>query len=256
MGCSQMPPLAKQQQIYTVIAKQVAPHPMVIRAFDYSTDKHPEFLDDKHLTSGLRGISWALQERRLLTTQLHAILRAFNECPNIKLLLPMVTNKAAILQIKKIMTDLADKKNLKVPPTGAMIETPLAVFSVQDFISEIDFASIGCNDLAQYMLGIDRQFNALNLHDWILEPALLRTFETLFNYAGEHELSIGVCGLAASDPLLAAVLVGLGARQLSVDPNCAPKVRYTLCHLGKRDARQLTGARNQYAALRVPQDIS
>ncbi len=241
LGNTKTPGLAKQHQVYVDAAKQVAPHPMIIRTFDFSADKHPEFLDKKFLANGRRGVDWALSEKRGLTSQLHAILRAYNESPNIRVLLPMVRNSEQVRQVKTILAEQAEKEQLKIPPIGAMIETPLAVFSLRDMLPEISFSSIGCNDLAQYMLGIERELNALNLHDWILEPALLRTFETIFNLAAEHKHPVSVCGLAASDPLLSAILVGLGARAFSVDPASSSQVRYTLRHLGIRDAKKLAG---------------
>lgn len=239
MGGEKMPGLGRQQEVYTAAAQETAPHPLTIRTFDYSADKHPEFLDKKHMASGLRGVALALTETRLFTTQLHAIMRAFSTCPNIRILLPMVANKTEVLRVKEILGELSEKEQLEIPPLGAMIETPIAVFSMQDFIPQIAFSSIGSNDLAQYMLGIERQFNTINLRDWILEPALLRTFEMLFKCAAEKNHPISVCGLAASDPVLAAVLVGLGARELSLDPIYSPQVRYALCHLSLSDAKRL-----------------
>jgi len=239
LGTPHIPGLAAQQKIYAEAAACVAPRPLIIRTFDFSTDKHPDFLDKKLLGTGQRGVGWALMEKRMINTQLHAILRAHHEYRNIRILLPMVASKQQVFEIMKILDELAAKEKLEIPPVGAMIETPLAVFSLQDILPQVSFSSIGCNDLAQYMLGIERAINTVALHDWVLEPTLLRTFETIFKTARQLNQPVNVCGLAASDPLLATILVGLGARELSVDPAYAPGVRYTLRHMGLRDAKSI-----------------
>jgi len=130
---------------------------------------------------------------------------------------------------KSIIQDTADKDGISnLPPIGALIETPSAVFAIEEILAVSDFISIGTNDLTQFMLAADR--NALAMIDdyTILHPSVLRAVHRVIEAADAADKPVAVCGEAAADPRVACLLIGLGVRRLSMSPVSAARVRYAV----------------------------
>ena len=155
---------------------------------------------------------------------------------DVRILLPMVLGGADIRAALAVIREVADGEGVrKLPPIGALIETPAAVFSIDEILAQSDFVSIGTNDLTQFILAADR--NALATMDdyTVLHPSVLRAIRYVIKAAEASEKPVAVCGEAAADPLIAGLLVGLGIRHLSMSPISALRVRLALCESNHRE---------------------
>jgi phosphoenolpyruvate-protein kinase (PTS system EI component) len=140
-------------------------------------------------------------------------------------------------------------------PVGAMIETPSAIFALPEIIKLVDFISIGCNDLAQYTLAMERSCAGQTLSGVALHPSLLRAIRQIVETAAQADCPVCVCGEAASDPIVAAIFTGLGVRELSVSPARAPVVRYALRHLSLAEARRAADCAIHAEPISVMQEL-
>jgi phosphoenolpyruvate-protein kinase (PTS system EI component) len=151
----------------------------------------------------------------------------------------MVTGWWELKEALSIVQALSEEEQLEHSiPIGAMIETPAAVFALPEILEMVDFISIGCSDLAQYTLAMERTASR-TICDCTLHPSLLHAIQQIVETAAKANCPVSVCGEAASDPLLAAVFVGLGIRAVSVSPARAPVVRYALRQLTLSEARRV-----------------
>jgi phosphoenolpyruvate-protein phosphotransferase len=234
------PSTAIQCRHYKRAATACGDGPITIRTFDFSIDKHPSFLSvDAASSLELHGLRFALKQVRLFKSQLRAIVRAAREHPNIRILFPMVTGWWELKEALSIVQALSEEEQLEHPiPIGAMIETPAAVFALPQILEMVDFISIGCSDLSQYTLAMERT-SSRTICDCTLHPSLLQAIHQIVESAAKADCPVSICGEAASEPLLAAVFVGLGIRSISVSPTRAPLVRYALRQLTLSDARRV-----------------
>jgi len=141
----------------------------------------------------------------------------------------MVLGGADLQHALSIIQDVAEKEGLpELPPIGTVIETPAAVFAIEEILAACDFVSIGTNDLTQFILAADR--NALAMIDdyTVLHPSVLRAVNRVIEAADTVGKPVSVCGEAAADPRVACLLIGLGARRLSMSPVSAARVRYAV----------------------------
>ena len=230
-----------QTRHYSRAAAACGTKPVTIRTFDFAIDKHPPFLSvDASAALELRGLRFALRQPRLFKSQLRAIIRSARDFPNIRILFPMVTGWWELNEALDMVKAISEEEKLEhAVPVGAMIETPAAIFALPEIIKLVDFISIGCNDLTQYVLAMERSSTSLSLHGNALHSSLLRAIQQITETAAAAECPVCVCGEAASDPLVAAIFVGLGIRELSVSPARAPVVRYALRHLSLSQAKRM-----------------
>jgi phosphoenolpyruvate-protein kinase (PTS system EI component) len=218
--------------------------PLVIRTLDLGGDKQPAFLPppaEHNPMLGLRGLRFALHEESLLRTQLAAILAVARDHP-VRVMFPMVLGggdlAAAIGVLEAVAREAGDGP---VPPVGAMIETPSAIFALQDIVRRVDFLSIGTNDLTQFLLVADRDSVALIDDYSVLHPSVLRAIRSVVTAAAEAGKPLSICGEAAGDQVLAPVLAGLGVRQLSMSPARAAAVGHVLRQTDLSEAAALVG---------------
>lgn len=234
------PSCAMQYRDYKQAAKASGDLPVTIRTFDFAVDKHPSFLSVDASSLELRGLRFALNQPRLFKSQLRAIIRGMRDHPNLRILLPMVTGWWEVKEALELVQAVSEEEKLERPvPVGAMIETPAAVFALPEILGCVDFISIGCNDLSQYMLACERTHYNHGIGETTLHPSLLRAVNQIVTAANQANRPVCVCGEAASDPVLAAVFTGLGVRELSVSPARAPIIRYALRHLSLAEAKRL-----------------
>jgi phosphoenolpyruvate-protein phosphotransferase len=226
------PSFERQREIYDQVAASLHDLPVVIRTLDLGGDKWPVFLKPRFEANpnlGVRGLRFSLlAAEQLFRVQIRAVLHAANEY-DVRIMLPMVLGHTDLQHAMSIIRDVADKDGISnLPPVGALVETPSAVFAIEEILATCDFISIGTNDLTQFMLAADR--NALAMIDdyTVLHPSVLRAVYRVIGAANAAGKPVAVCGEAAADPRVACLLVGLGARILSMSPVSAAQVRYAV----------------------------
>ncbi len=239
------PTEAEQIQAYQTIGKLVGKNGVRIRTFDLSIDQLADenIEKEKNPALGLRGIRLGLSHKLEFRTQLRALLQASAEY-NIDIVLPMISDVAEIIQVKDLLRkekNYLKKKNIKCgnPKIGAMIEVPSAVLTVEEILQEVDFLSLGTNDLVQYLLAVDRDNESVA--DWFktLHPAVLKSIEKVLGEAEKSDIPVVVCGEMAGSPFYAPILIGLGAKELSMNINSISRVRKTISGIAFEEAREI-----------------
>jgi phosphotransferase system enzyme I (PtsI) len=236
-----LPDEDEQYEFYAGLVRGMGGRPVTLRTLDVGGDKLPEALtaalDPANPALGLRAIRLSLKERRLFDTQLAAMLRAAREGP-IRILLPMISNVGEIRRTREALEQVARRLRRRdvpfatvMPPLGVMIEVPGAALAADALAGEADFFAIGTNDLIQYTLAIDRSDEQVaHLYD-PLHPGVLRLIEFAVEAAARRRIPVGICGEMAGDPRYAALLLGLGLRELSMSPSNLPRVKARIRNL-------------------------
>lgn len=227
MNRREMPDEEEQFQAYKTVAVAMKGLPVIIRTLDLGADK--QMNPDTVVTCanpalGLRAIRYCLSEPQIFHTQLRALLRA-SQFGQIKILIPMLSNLAELRQCKLLLERAKislRKQNVafnEATPLGGMIEIPAAAINAEAFAKELDFLSIGTNDLIQYTLAIDRTDDAVaHLYNPI-HPSVLKLIAMTIKAGEKLGKSVSVCGEMAGDIKLTKLLVGMGLRQLSMHPS-------------------------------------
>ena len=215
-----MAPSAQLQlDTYNKIASGLGDKPFVLRTLDSGGDKEITYLNMPHETNpvlGARGIRLCLEHPELFKTQLTAALQV--NAKKLKIMLPMVNSLDEYRITKSMINQLQRELGLtNHVELGVMIEVPSAAIMADLFAREVDFFSIGTNDLTQYTLAIDRENTQLAKKFDHLEPAVLRNIVLVVDGAAKYEKPVSVCGMMASEKLAIPVLLGLGITQLSMD---------------------------------------
>ena len=237
----------EQYAAYRQLAEQLHPAPVIIRTLDLGGDKmpmHRDASDERNPFLGWRAIRICLQERDLFRAQLRAVLRAA-VVGNIKLMYPMISGLEELEQandrVEECKAELAAegvafRADLEI---GVMVEIPSAVLIAESLARRSRFFSIGTNDLIQYALAVDRMNPKIaHLHQ-PTHPAVVRMIKATIDASHQAGIWTGVCGEMAGDPVLAPLLLGLGADELSVTPSLLPSVKYVLRRLKLSEAREL-----------------
>jgi len=228
---SEPPSIEEQVNLYTQVATRMAGRDVCIRTLDLGGDKYPLFLQhslEANPNMGIRGLRFSLGEGlALFQTQVEALLRV-SARNRVTILLPMVLGVDDFLESKEIILGTARDLGLSVPPIGVLVETPAAVLLIDKILEYADFVNLGTNDLTQFVLATDR--NALDTQgDYsVLHPAVLRAVDAVTRAARSIDKPVTVCGEAAGTPEIAALLVGLGIRRLSMSPSLSAPVKHLL----------------------------
>ncbi len=218
----------EQLQQYQGIARALESRPLVIRTLDIGGDKPIPYLPlpaEENPALGLRGVRTSLWRPDLLRVQLRAILRVqpVEQC---RVLLPMITDPAEIRAVRRMLDEVRRELSVTAPvQVGAMIETPASAVIANRIAREVDFLSIGTNDLTQYTLAMDRGHAELAHRIDGLHPAVLNLIAMTVDAADEHDKLVAVCGGLASEPAAVPILIGLGVRELSVVPTLVPQLK-------------------------------
>jgi len=237
MNREDLPSEDEQYEFFRELVVGMRGRPVTLRTLDVGGDKLPEALahyaaaDSANPALGMRAIRLSLKERRLLDAQLGAMLRAAGEGP-VRILLPMISTIDELRRAREAMEQVARRLRRRgaklpetLPPLGAMIEVPAAALAADALAGEADFFAIGTNDLIQYTLAIDRSDEQVaHLYD-PLHPAVLRLIQFAVEAASRRHIPVSVCGEIAGDPRYAALLLGLGLRELSMAPQSIPRVK-------------------------------
>jgi phosphocarrier protein FPr len=237
----------EQLEVYRAIATILSPHPLIIRALDIGGDKPLPYLDlppEANPFLGWRGIRLLLDHPDLLKTQLRAILRASHGHP-IKVMFPMVASIREVRAAKAILTTaqnelrqegIAFDENIEV---GIMVEVPSLVAVADQLATEVDFFSIGTNDLTQYVMAADRNNSKVSTLADAFEPAVLRMIQQTVKAAHDAGIWVGVCGELASSSLAIPILVGLGVDELSMNSSAIPAVKAAIANLTMSEAEAI-----------------
>jgi phosphocarrier protein FPr len=244
LGRDFTPTEEEQLQVYEAIASIVAPQPLIIRTLDIGGDKPLPMLNlspEPNPFLGWRGIRFLLDCPDVLKTQLRAILRTTHRY-KIKVMFPMITCVKEIRAAKEILaTAQAELRQEGMPfneavEIGMMVEVPAAVAMADQLAAEVDFFSIGTNDLSQYVMASDRTNpKVANLAD-AFEPAVLRMIQQAVAAAHHADIGVGICGELASSPLATPILIGLGVNELSMCPSAIPAVKAGVSQWRMEDA--------------------
>lgn len=243
-----LPTEDEQYEIYRKVAERVRPDPLIIRTFDLGGDKLApgtvDIADELNPFLGWRAIRFCLENIDIFKTQLRAILRA-SSVGNVKIMFPMISGldelrrAIAVLgeckeELRSSKIDMADRLEV-----GAMIEIPSAAICASVLAPEVDFFSIGTNDLIQYALAVDRVNEKIAYLYEPTHPAVLRLLKMIADAAHAHNLWVGVCGEMAGDIALIPLLLGLGMDELSTAAILVPRVKRAVQSLTIPECREL-----------------
>lgn len=232
VGRATMPDEEEQYRAYSKVAQAFGKHPVIIRTFDIGGDKLPVggFPSEANPFLGWRAIRMCLDEPELFKTQLRALLRAAMH-GDVRIMLPLVVTLDEVRGARKLLDEAAaelDARGVEYRhdcPLGVMVETPAAAVTVDTLVGDVEFLSIGTNDLVQYTLAVDRGNANLASRFTPLHPAVLRLIKRTVEVGESNKLEVSVCGEMASQPLMAFALLGLGVRKLSVAPRSVAMVK-------------------------------
>lgn len=237
----------EQLETYQAIASILSPRPLIIRTLDVGADKRLPYLNKTLETNpslGWRGVRVLLEHPELLKTQLRAILRTSHNYP-IKVMFPMITSIREIRAVKQMLraaqaelyaAGIPFNKTIEV---GIMVEVPVAVVMAEQLATEVNFFSIGTNDLSQYVMAADRTNPKVATLADAFEPAVLRMIQQSAIAAHKAGIWVGVCGELASSPLATPILVGLGVDELSMNPPAIPAVKSAIARLSMIEAEAI-----------------
>ncbi|MDQ0115866.1 phosphoenolpyruvate--protein phosphotransferase [Paenibacillus harenae] len=247
MSRSSMPDEETQFQAYKSAAKAMQGCPVIIRTLDIGGDKELPYLELPHELNpflGYRAIRLCLDRPNLLVTQLRAILRA-SAYGNLKVMFPMISGLEEWRKAKGIFEEVREQLRLEGIPmaekieVGIMIEIPSAALQADRFAKEVDFFSIGTNDLVQYTLAVDRMNEKVSyLYDYF-HPAVIRLIKQVIDASDRYGKWTGMCGSMAGDPLAAPLLMGLGLHEWSMSPSAIQKIKRQIINLNRSECKEL-----------------
>ncbi len=239
------PPTLEEQTAAYREAVAAFDDPTVIRTLDIGGDKDVAYLDlpvEENPFLGVRGLRLCLEHPELFEVQLDALLAAGDAdglAGRLKVMLPMVSSIGDLAAGAARLEERAVLAGAAPPPLGVMIETPAAALLAPHFARRVAFFSIGTNDLVQYVTAADRTNGALGGHQDPSNPAVLQLIDRTCRAADAAGIETAVCGEAASDPVTAAVMLGLGVRELSVAASRIDRVRWLIDQLDPRRVRKV-----------------
>lgn len=256
-----LPTEDEQYETYRKVAERVRPDPLIIRTFDLGGDKLApgtvDISDELNPFLGWRAIRFCLENTDIFKTQLRAILRA-SVVGNVKIMFPMISGVDELRSAISVLAeckeelcaskiDIGDKTEV-----GAMIEIPSAAISADVLAREVDFFSIGTNDLIQYALAVDRVNERIAHLYEPTHPAVIRLLKMIADAAHANDIWVGVCGEMAGDVALIPLLLGLGMDELSAGATLVPRVKRAVQSLAISECRELL---EETLKLQTPSEI-
>ncbi|WP_028453962.1 phosphoenolpyruvate--protein phosphotransferase [Chitinilyticum litopenaei] len=235
----------EQTRIYGDIARALgSERTLVVRTLDVGGDKPLPYLPmpvEENPFLGVRGVRLCLEEPEILHTQVRAILRAAGDV-KLAIMFPMITSLEEVREVKRVVA--AEKLALGISSevqVGIMVEVPATAVMAEQFAREVDFFSIGTNDLTQYTLAMDRGHPKLAKQADAMHPGVLNLINMTVKGAHAHGKWVGVCGGIASDPLAVPLLLGMGVDELSVSVPTIPSIKALVRKLSKSECEKLAG---------------
>ncbi len=243
-------------QAYKQVIKYCKNEPIIIRTLDLGADKYTQSRarnPERNPFLGCRSIRFCLQNIPLFKRQIRAILRASVDS-NVQMLFPLISGLTELRQAKSIVRDVAeDLEEEDIPhkadiPIGIMIEVPSAALQADAFAKEVDFFSIGTNDLVQYTLAVDRGNEKVAHMFTAAHPAVLKLVREVIRTGQQHGLPVSLCGEIAGDPEYTLLLLGLGLRKLSCTPMVLPEIKKVIRSITIQQATEVARQVNQFSS--------
>lgn len=249
MARTSFPDRSTQYEIYREVVEGFSGESVTIRTLDIGGDKSLSYFKpspEQNPFLGWRSVRVSLDHRDMFRTQIEAILMAAAH-GNARIMFPMITNLDEIIACKKVLREAKanlDRDGIDAPeiPVGIMIETPASVTLAERFADEVDFFSLGTNDLIQYILATDRGNARIGHYYQALHPAVLQAIKHLVDVSTRHKKGLSICGEMASDPVSFAILVGMGLQEFSVS---SPSILPLKAMLARQDFPELQRLANQ-----------
>lgn len=248
----------EQFEIYRGMLEGMAPETVTVRTFDVDEDQLASQLtrqtlaggwavdEERASRQGLRGLRLSLARPEPFQVQLRALLRAAQHCPRgqLRIMFPFVSSVEQLREARRMVKAAAaelTRRGEAVPavPIGVVIEIPAAAYTADLLAREVDFFTIGTNDLIQYCLAVDRADERVSRLYEPLHPAILRVIVMVRRAAVAHRIPVSLCGEMASDPALLTLLVGLGLTEFSMTPAAIPTAKQVLAEVRSDDLRAL-----------------
>ncbi|PIG92337.1 phosphoenolpyruvate--protein phosphotransferase [Gloeocapsopsis sp. IPPAS B-1203] len=237
----------EQFTVYQAIAQVLERRPFIIRTLDIGGDKPLPYLrlqPESNPFLGKRGIRFCLENQDIFKTQLRAIVRA-SHGHQIKIMFPMIATVQEVQAAKAILLEVqTELRHANIPfdatmQIGIMVEIPSAVAIADQLATEVNFFSIGTNDLSQYVMAADRTNPDVAMLADALHPSVLRTIEQTVKAAHHAGIWVGLCGELAADPLATSILVGLGLDELSLNSPAIPTIKHTITELKRSESEAI-----------------
>ena len=260
LDCETLPDEDVQYEKYKTILQSFGNKPVILRTLDIGGDKQLPYLELPYELNpflGVRGLRLCLRNLPLFKAQIRAALRAASY-GNLYLMFPMVTKAAEIHAAKAVISECRAElvaEGYSVPlriPIGIMIEIPAAALMARHLAREVDFFSIGTNDLTQYTLAVDRTNSVLTDLANGFDPAVLTLIQSVIEGAHRNGKKVGICGELGGDPLAIPLLVGMGMDELSMNPSEIPAAKQIIRQLSQKEAQAVA---RQALELETPQDV-
>jgi phosphotransferase system enzyme I (PtsI) len=239
-----------EQDHYEAYAKTVRvfeDRPVIIRTLDLGADKYTQskrFIPERNPFLGLRSIRFCLQNLTMFKKQLRAILRV-SVLGRVKIMFPLITNRQELMQAKMILHDVMEDLDEESIPynrdihVGIMVETPSAALTAYSLAHEVNFFSIGTNDLTQYTLAVDRGNELVSSLYSVSDPAVLRLIRNVIQDAHKAQVDLSVCGEMASEPEYIMLLLGMGVRSISIAPPMLPEIKQMIRSVTMEDCNKV-----------------
>jgi len=247
MERSQFPSEEEQYLIYRQVLETMGDKPVTMRTLDVGADKTLPYFKtppEPNPALGWRGLRISLGWRDLMLVQLRALMRA-SVHGNLQILLPMVTSLEEIREVRSIFDGVRAELHSQGHevtehiPVGAMIEVPSSFLTLKHIVKEVDFISVGTNDLVQYLLAVDRDNPWVSALFEPYHPAVMMALEYIARIAKEAGKRSGVCGDMAGDAATAVMLLGMGFDSVSAAAHFAPEIKHAVCSVDAAEAREL-----------------
>jgi len=231
-------------QAYMEAIRSLGDHPMTIRVLDLGADKFDLGYEERNPFLGCRSMRLMKARPEVFRQQIKAILRA-SAFARVRFMFPLISNlpelREALAMVKDVMAEL-DRERVqydKDTPVGMMIEVPSAAVLSEVFAREVDFFSIGTNDLVQYTLAVDRDNEHVAHLFSAVDPSVLRLMRMALEAANRAGIDVSICGEMAGDILYTVLLVGMGFQRLSMAPTAIPDVKKLVCSVSYEDAKRV-----------------
>lgn len=236
----------QQLSVYRQILDAYDAKPVYMRVLDIGGDKPlPYFpIKEDNPALGWRGIRFCLDNSSLFMSQIRAMLLASEGRDNLRIMLPMVGSTSELTEFHALLNDATQQLkeegvHVPRPPVGIMVEVPAAISQLRSWREQLDFISIGSNDLSQYLLALDRNNPRVAASYDHVHPAVLHEIARVIDIAQETGLPLSVCGEMSSDPIAVVLLLGMGVRTLSMSAAQLPKIKWLLRNISSENATDI-----------------